>query len=30
MKDLDWAMVIATVGGLACATIVILVGAGIL
>lgn len=30
MKDLDWAMVIACVGGLACATIVILVGAGIL
>jgi hypothetical protein len=30
MKDLDWAMVIASVGGWACATIVILVGAGIL
>ena len=30
MKDYDRAMVIATVGGFACTTIIILVGAGIL
>ena len=30
MKYLDWAMLIACIGGLACTTILILVGAGIL